>query len=83
MSLVLNEVTGIATIDQEAILGENEIAAAALDHRGRAVGAIGVVGQSERLRLPSPSAELVTAVKDAARGLSREMGAARFTAIGE
>jgi DNA-binding IclR family transcriptional regulator len=84
LALALDEVmaTGIAIEDQEAILGEGEIAAAALDHRGRTVGAIGVVGPSDRLHPSSPTPDLVRAVKDAARGLSREMGAARFAALG-
>jgi DNA-binding IclR family transcriptional regulator len=84
LSLMLDDVvsTGVAIVDQEAILGEGEIAGAALDHRGRTVGAIGVVGPSDRLHPSAPSQELITAVKDAARGLSREMGAARFSALG-
>jgi DNA-binding IclR family transcriptional regulator len=84
LALMLDEVmaAGIAMEDQEAILGEGEIAAPALDHRGRTVGAIGVVGPSDRLHPSSPSPELIRAVKDAARGLSREMGAARFAAFG-
>jgi DNA-binding IclR family transcriptional regulator len=84
LSLALDAVvsTGVAIVDQEAILGECEIAAAALDHRGRTAGAIGVVGPSDRLHPAAPSQELITEVKEAARGLSREMGAARFSALG-
>lgn len=66
---------GIAVEDQEAIVGEAEIAAPVIDHRGRPVGAIGVVGATERLSPTAPSEVLVAAVRDAARGLSRGMGA--------
>lgn len=65
---------GIAVEDQEAIVGEAEIAAPVIDHRGHSIGAIGVVGASERLSPGAPSEMLVTAVRDAARGLSGAMG---------
>jgi DNA-binding IclR family transcriptional regulator len=48
------------------------------DHRGHPVGAIGVVGPSDRLHPGEPSEGIVGAVKDAARGVSREMGAGRL-----
>jgi DNA-binding IclR family transcriptional regulator len=74
---------GIAVEDQEAIVGEAEIAAAVFDHRGHPAGAIGVVGPVERL-IPSgdPSPTLVAAVRETARGLSRDMGAGRLAARG-
>jgi DNA-binding IclR family transcriptional regulator len=65
---------GIAIEDQEAIVGEAELAAPVIDHRGHPIGAIGVVGASERLAPGAPSEMLVTAVRDAARGLSGAMG---------
>ncbi|HXJ66792.1 MAG TPA: IclR family transcriptional regulator [Actinomycetota bacterium] len=70
---------GVAVDDQEAIVGEAGIAAAVFDHRGTAVGAIGVTGAVERI-LPDggPDAEMIAAVKEAARGLSRELGAGRL-----
>ena len=40
---------GLALEDQEAIVGEAEIAAAVFDHRGYPAGAVGVVGPVERL----------------------------------
>jgi len=73
---------GIAIEDQEAIVGEAEIAATVFDHRGRAVGAIGVVGAVDRLLPDGPVPGLVAAVKETARGLSRDMGAGRFAARG-
>ena len=63
--------------DQEAIVGEAGIAAAVFDHRGQPVGAIGVTGAVERLLPSGPDTDMVTAVKEAARGLSRELGAGR------
>jgi DNA-binding IclR family transcriptional regulator len=74
---------GIAVEDQEAIVGEGEIAAAVFDHRGHPAGAIGVVGPVERL-IPDghPSTSLVAAVRETARGLSRDMGAGRVAARG-
>ncbi len=73
---------GIAVEDQEAIVGEAEIAAPVFDHRGHPVGSIGVVGPVERLHPDGASASLVTAVKETARGLSRDMGAGRLAVRG-
>jgi DNA-binding IclR family transcriptional regulator len=69
---------GHAVEDQEAVLGEAEIAAPVFDHDGHAVGAIGVVGPVERL-LPEGSAreDVPAAVKEVARGLSRDLGGVR------
>jgi DNA-binding IclR family transcriptional regulator len=69
---------GVAVDDQEAIVGDAGIAAAVFDHRGLPVGAIGVTGAVERLLPSGPEAEMVAAVKEAARGLSRELGAGRI-----
>jgi dihydroxyacetone kinase phosphoprotein-dependent L subunit len=69
--------TGVAVEDQEAIVGEGGIAAALFDNRGAVVGAIGVAGPVERLLPDGPAAAAVAAVKEAARGLSRELGAGR------
>ncbi len=73
---------GIAVEEQEAIVGEAEIAAPVFDHLGRPVGAIGVVGPVERLHPDGATASIVTAVKETARGLSRDMGAGRLAARG-
>ena len=74
---------GIAVEDQEAIIGEAEIAAPIFDHHGHAVGAVGVVGPVERLLVEgSPRAELAAAVKEAARGLSRDISGGRVYARG-
>ncbi len=73
---------GVALEDQEAVVGEAEIAAAVFDHLGHPAGAIGVVGSLERLMPDGPAPGLVAAVKETARGLSRDMGAGRLSARG-
>jgi len=73
---------GIAVEDQEAVVGEAEIASPVFDHRGQPAGAFGAVGPVERLLPDGPAPALVAAVKEAGRGLSRDMGAGRFAARG-
>jgi DNA-binding IclR family transcriptional regulator len=72
---------GFAREKDEAILGESSIAAAIFDHSGHAVGAIGVVGDTERIIPRGPSKQLTAAVAEAARGVSRELGAGRWPAL--
>ncbi len=74
---------GVALEDQEAVVGEAEIAATVFDHLGHPAGAIGVAGSVERLMPEGPAAGLVSAVKETARGLSRDMGAGRLAARGD
>jgi DNA-binding IclR family transcriptional regulator len=69
---------GSALEDEEAIVGEAEIAAPVFDDLVHSVGAIGVVGPAERLvQGGKPAPALVAAVRETARGLSRDMGAGR------
>lgn len=84
VSAALDEIvaSGVALEDQEAIVGEAEIAATVFDHLGQPAGAIGVVGSVERLMPDGPDPGLVAAVKETARGLSRDMGAGRLAARG-
>lgn len=72
---------GIATERDEAILGESSLAAPIFDHAAHAVGAIGVVGETERILPRGPAKGLSAAVAEAARGVSRELGAARWPYI--
>jgi len=65
--------TGIATEHDEALLGESSVAAPVFDSTGLAVGAIGVVMPSSEW--PAP-ASLHDDVREAARNISRELGAA-------
>jgi len=69
---------GFARERDEAILGESSLASAIFDHAGNAVGAIGVVGDTERIIPRAPAKALIAAVAEAARGISRELGAARW-----
>ena len=72
---------GFARERDEAILGESSIASPIFDHSGHAVGAIGVVGDTDRIIPRGPSKPLVSAVTEAARGVSRELGASRWPAM--
>ena len=69
---------GIATERDEAVLGESSAAAPIFDHAGSAVGAIGVVDSTERVFPKGLAKGLATAVGEAARGVSRELGAPRW-----
>lgn len=64
----------------EAVLGESSVAARIFDHSGHVVGAIGVVGDTERILPRGPAKGLTAAVVEAARGVSRELGARRWPA---
>ena len=60
----------------ELVDGEVSIAAPIIDRRGVAVGAIGISGTPERmLAARQPRGELVAFVREAARAVSRELGA--------
>jgi DNA-binding IclR family transcriptional regulator len=80
----LNDVRerGFAREKDEAILGESSIASPIFDHSGHAVGAIGVVGDSDRILPRGAPRQLTSAVVEAARGISRELGASRWPARG-
>jgi DNA-binding IclR family transcriptional regulator len=64
--------TGIATEDEEALLGECGVAAPVFDSHAGVVGAIGIVVPSTAWPV-EPSAREV--VREAARAVSRELGA--------
>lgn len=67
--------SGIAYERDEAVLGESSIAGAIFDHSGHAVGGIGVFGDTERIFPRGPAQGVVAAITEAARGVSRELGA--------
>jgi DNA-binding IclR family transcriptional regulator len=69
---------GFARERDEAVLGESSLAAPIVDHGGHAVGAIGVVGETRRIFPRGPAKGLPEAVTDAARSISRELGAPRW-----
>jgi DNA-binding IclR family transcriptional regulator len=66
---------GWARERDEAVLGESSVASPIFDHSGNAVGAIGVFGDTDRIIPRTPAKALTTAVTDAARAISRELGA--------
>ena len=70
--------SGIARERDEAVLGESSLAGTIFDRTGAAVGAIGVVGETEAIMPRGPSKGLRAAVAEAARGISRELGARRW-----
>ncbi len=72
---------GIATERDEAILGEASIAAPIFDQSQQAVGAIGVVGDTERILAAGAVRGISTAVVEAARGVSRALGASQWPAL--
>ena len=76
----LNDVRerGFAREKDEAILGESSVASPIFDHSGHAVGAIGVVGDTDRILPRGVPRQLSSAVVEAARGISRELGASRW-----
>jgi DNA-binding IclR family transcriptional regulator len=69
---------GVARERDEAVLGESSVAAPIFDHSGQAVGAIGVVGETEDVMPRGPAKGLTAAVIEAARGTSRDLGASRW-----
>jgi DNA-binding IclR family transcriptional regulator len=71
--------SGIARERDEAVLGESSVAAPIFDHGGHAIGAIGVVGDTERIIPRRPAKGITAAVLEAARGVSRDLGAARWS----
>lgn len=73
---------GFAIEKDEAILGESSIASPIFDHSGHAVGAIGIVGDTERITPRGAARQLSSAVTEAARGVSRELGASRWPVTG-
>ena len=70
--------SGIATERDEAVLGESSAAAPIFDHGGQVVGAIGVVDSTDRIFPRGIARGLAAAVGEAARGVSRELGAPRW-----
>jgi len=70
--------SGIATERDEAVLGESSAAAPIFDHGGHAVGAIGIVDATDRIFPRGLARGIAAAVGEAARGISRELGAPRW-----
>lgn len=67
--------TGVATETDEAVIGEGALASPVFDSWGTAVGAIGVVVPSGA---EDEHPDALAAVRETARALSRELGAASW-----
>ncbi len=76
-ALALVRKRGYAIEDQEATVGDAGVAAPILGRDGAVAGAIGVVGAADRLLAPGVRDELARAVQEAARAISRDLGAGR------
>jgi len=72
--------TGVAAEHDEAVLGESSLAAPVFDATGTAVGAVGVVLGS--FEWPAPDS-LRDALRETARNISRELGAAGWPIYAE
>jgi DNA-binding IclR family transcriptional regulator len=71
---------GFAVEREEAILGEAGVAAPIFDRRAEPIGAVGVAGPRERLLRRGRDRTVAAAVVEAARGISRDLGAPRWPA---
>jgi DNA-binding IclR family transcriptional regulator len=72
---------GIATERDEAVLGESSVAAPIFDQSQHAVGAIGVVGDTDRILAGGVVRGISAAVIESARGISRVLGAPQWPAL--
>lgn len=73
--------SGVAGENDEAVLGESSVAAPIFDSIGGVVGSIGVVGDSDQVFPRGMAKGLPGAVTEAARGISRELGAATWPVL--
>jgi DNA-binding IclR family transcriptional regulator len=69
---------GYAVEREEAVLGEVGIAAPIFGRNGAVVGGIGVAGPCERLNGRARETKVATVVGEAARSISRDLGAQRW-----
>jgi DNA-binding IclR family transcriptional regulator len=72
---------GVARERDEAVVGESSVAAPIFDDAGHAIGAIGVVGETDELMPRGPARGVAGAVTEAARNVSRELGARQWPAV--
>jgi DNA-binding IclR family transcriptional regulator len=66
---------------EEAVVGESGIAAPLFDALGDVVGAVGLTAPAARLRDANTESRAAAAVTDAAKAISRDLGARRWPAI--
>lgn len=72
--------SALATERDEAVLGESSFAAPIFDDAGNVIGAIGIVDATEVIFPRGIAKRLTAAVLEAARGISRELGATHWPA---
>ena len=80
-ALALVRKQGYAIEDQEATVGDAGVAAPIMGRDGKVAGAVGVVGAADRLLAPGTRDDLVRAVQETARSISRDLGAGRGGAV--
>jgi DNA-binding IclR family transcriptional regulator len=71
---------GYAVEKEEAVLGEAGVAAPIFDRDAEPVGAVGIAGPRERILARGSERRIANAVVEAARGISRDLGAPRWPA---
>jgi DNA-binding IclR family transcriptional regulator len=71
---------GYAVEKEEAVLGEAGVAAPIFDRDAVPVGAVGIAGPRERVLARGSERRIANAVVEAARGISRDLGAPRWPA---
>jgi DNA-binding IclR family transcriptional regulator len=71
---------GYADEREEAVIGEAGVAAAIFDRRSEPIGSIGVAGARERVLKRGREQTVSAAVIEAARAISRDLGAPRWPA---
>lgn len=71
---------GYAVEREEAVIGEAGVAAPIFDSRTEPVGAVGIAGPRSRVLRRGHEATVAVAVVEAARGISRDLGAPRWPA---
>jgi DNA-binding IclR family transcriptional regulator len=76
--LALTRERGYALEREEAVLGEAGVAAPIFDRRAEPIGAVGVAGPRERVLRRGRERTIATAVVEAARSISRDLGAPRL-----
>ena len=66
---------GIATEEDEAVLGESSVAAPVVDTRGNVIAAVAVVVPSSQW---PPESDVLNSLRETARNISRELGASTW-----
>jgi DNA-binding IclR family transcriptional regulator len=73
---------GYALERGEAVIGEAGVAAPIFDREAAPIGAVGIAGPQDRLLTEDREAAVAASVLEAARGISRDLGAPRWPGSG-